>query len=88
MTVQELGKALSKMYENANDGEKATMVHLFGIRFSDDITRNHFTASEIIKNTKLSDGSQVHDSYKTEIQKGINLAKYVCEKEKSCTTHN
>jgi len=85
VTVQELGKRLSEMYENADDGEKATMVHLFGIRFANDITNNNFSASEIIRNTKLSDGSQLYESYKTEIQKGINLAKYVCEKEKKCT---
>ena len=48
MTVQELGKRLSEMYENADDGEKATMVHLFGIRFANDITNNNFSASEII----------------------------------------
>lgn len=77
MTIMELGAALSNMYDNAEEGEKVTMIHLFGIKYSKYIRENGYVAREIINNTKLQDGSQIKNSFDTEINKGINLAKYV-----------
>ena len=82
MTISELGKILGNMYDQAPDGEKVAMIHLFGIRYSKYIRENGFVANEIIKNTMLDSGSQINSSYFSEINKGINLAKYVIEKEK------
>jgi 5-methylcytosine-specific restriction protein B len=81
MTLTNLANMLSQMYENAPDGEKVAMIHLFGIRYSKIIRENNYVAGEIIKQTKLTDGSQIRDSYFAEINKGVNLAKYVIEKE-------
>jgi len=69
------------MYENAPEGDKVAMIHLFGIRYSIEITKNNYVAGEIIKNTKLKSGSKMNDSYQTEISKGVNLSKYVIDKE-------
>ena len=81
MTIVELAKKLSEMYENAPEGDKVTMIHLFGIRYSGEIIKNKYVASEIIKNTELKDGKKMKDSYQTEISKGVNLSKYVIDKE-------
>jgi 5-methylcytosine-specific restriction protein B len=81
MTIVELAKKLSEMYENAPEGDKVAMIHLFGIRYSNEITKNNYVAGEIIKNTKLKNGSQMNTSYQTEISKGVNLSKYVIDKE-------
>jgi hypothetical protein len=81
MTIVELAKKLSEMYENAPEGDKVAMIHLFGIRYSNEILKNNFVAGEIIKNTKLKNGSKMNTSYQTEISKGVNLSKYVIDKE-------
>ena len=81
MTVNELGHELSMMYDDAPEGEKATMVHLFGIRYSKIIRENRITVPEILRNTMLRNGSRIDDGYSPEINKGINLAKYVIEKK-------
>ena len=80
MTINELGKILGEMYENAPDGDKVAMTHLFGIRYSKEIKRNNYIVKEIIKNTRLKNGSSMNESYQTEIHKGIKLAEYVIDK--------
>ena len=37
MTPTELGRILSEMYRDAPKGEATTMIHLFGIRYVDEI---------------------------------------------------
>jgi 5-methylcytosine-specific restriction protein B len=76
-----LAQDLSKMYDNAPDGDKVAMIHLFGIRYAKEINENSITATAIIENTKLSNGESIPSSYVTEINKGIRLAKYVIEKD-------
>jgi hypothetical protein len=81
MTIVELGKKLSEMYENAPEGGQVAMIHLFGIRYASEIKKNNYTAGDIIKNTKRQNGSSMPSSYKAEISKGVNLAEYVIDKE-------
>lgn len=71
MTISELGKELKKMYETAPEKEKVIFIHLFGIKYGAIIIKNNYSVSEIIK------ASGLKESYKTEVQKGINLSKYV-----------
>ena len=80
MTVNELARALSEMYESADRGEKTTMIHLFGIRYAEIIIRNKYSASEILKETRLQNGKKMDASYNTEISKGIRLSRYVTER--------
>ena len=81
MTIHELANILSKMYEEGEERkEKSVMIHLFGIKYAEIMKKNGYTPKEIIKNTKLSNGSAIPESYQVEINKGINLAKYVMEK--------
>jgi len=81
MTIVELAKKLSEMYENAPEGDKVSMIHLFSVRYSNEIIKNNYVAREIIENTELKNGSKMDTSYQTEINKGINLSKYVIDKE-------
>lgn len=80
MVINELSKILSQMYENAPEGEKVTMIHLFSIRYSKIIRDNQYTAKEILKHTKLKDNNKISSKYFVEINKGLNIAKYVIEK--------
>lgn len=52
------------------------MIHLFGIKFSNEIRNNNYSIKEILKLAGMT------ESYQVEINKGINLAKYVDIKTK------
>lgn len=65
----ELGKILNDMYTNAMKGEQVMMIHLFGIKYADDIRMAG------IRDVLLKSG--LRDSYITELNKGVNLSKYV-----------
>lgn len=80
MNLITLSRELSKMYDDADEGEKVAMIHLFGIKNSKIIMKNKYTSAEIIKNTRLKDGTTMKKSYATEISKGVKLGKYVVEK--------
>ena len=82
MNVYELADILSDMYDNALADEKTAMVHLFGIRYANIIRENNISIPEILKWTKLNNGSNISKNYSPEINKGIKLAKYVIEKNK------
>lgn len=74
MTVNEMAAILKLMYENAPKGDSTTMIHLFGVRYADEIKEADFTPKEILKAAEMS------ESYQTEINKGVRLSKYVREK--------
>ena len=81
MSIDELASILSKMYEDGKiRKETSVMMHLFGIRYAPIIKQCGYSPKEIIKNTKLTAGNTIPESYQVEIHKGINLAKYVVEK--------
>ena len=62
------------MYDNAVDGQKVTMIHLFGIQYSDEITACGSSPSKIVRMANLP------ESYGTEVNKGRNLARFVTVK--------
>ena len=59
------------MYDDPDTG-KAVSVHLFGVRYSEVL--EGMPLAEIVIRAGIS------ENYKTEIRKGMNLAKYVVEK--------
>lgn len=69
MTEYILGNVLKEMYETAQAKEQTLNIRLFGIHYAGLL--GQFSKTEILKVAGLS------DSYKTEISKGIKLAKYV-----------
>lgn len=70
MTCMELGKKLREMYD-IKGANKSTMIHLFGIIYADEIRNSDLTPVEIVK------AAQLPESYKAEVQKGMNLSMYV-----------
>jgi len=74
MTVNELGKILKGMYDDAPQGDRAVMIHLFGIKYANEIRENGYTPKDILKSADMP------ESYQAEINKGIKLSKYVFAK--------
>ena len=74
MTTKELGRELREMYLNAPKGDAVAMIHLFGIKYADEISNFENAKNEIIQVSGIS------QSYITELSKGIKLAKYVITK--------
>jgi len=74
MTLQELGKILHDMYSDSEDGEAVAMIHLFGVKYADEI--NDLGVSK----RELAEAAGIGESYATEISKGVKLSKYVCVK--------
>lgn len=75
MTINELGRKLMEMYENAPRGYQVANIHLFGVKYADVIYENDYKVSDIIN------ASGMKKSYATEVSKGIKLARYVIPKE-------
>lgn len=74
MTIDEAARKLADMYrKGAAQKEQVTHIHLFAIMFADEISG--MSLPEILERAGLP------DSYKTELRKGINLAKYVRPKD-------
>jgi len=71
MSENQLASILNEMYENAPSKERVVHIHLFGIRYADEIKKSNVTPKEIIE------ASNLNNSYATEIGKGIKLSKYV-----------
>ncbi len=74
MDLYELGDILNKMYSTAPNGEAVAMIHLFGIKFAEEIKELDYSAKAIAKAAKIN------ESYGTEISKGVKLAQYVVAK--------
>ena len=69
MKIDQASKKLAQMYKDALLNKKVVSVHLFGIKYADEI--RDMSVKDIVI------GAELPESYKTEIRKGINLAKYV-----------
>ena len=72
MTPKELADTLSRMYFDAPSGEKMPKVHLFGIRYADEISACGASVAEIVRLSELS-----RTTLATEVSKGVKLARYV-----------
>jgi 5-methylcytosine-specific restriction protein B len=71
MTKADLAQKLNNMYYNAPKGEKVSMIHLFGIKYSEEIKESNASTKEIAK------AANINESYGTEISKGVKLGHYV-----------
>ena len=74
MTLSALSACLRQMYDSAPDGEQIAMIHLFGIRYANEIKTADCSPKDIIS------AAQMKPSLATELNKGIKLAAYVIEK--------
>ena len=71
MTPQELADTLSRLYRDAPQDEAMAMIHLFGIKYATEIRRCGESVPQLVRR------SCVPDPHKTELYKGMKLAKYV-----------
>jgi hypothetical protein len=69
MNAKELGNKLKEMYDNAPRKELVTMIHLFGIKYHNEI--------ELVGTREVVEASGINISYVAEISKALRLAKYV-----------
>ncbi len=69
MKIEQASKILNQMHQGALPNERALSFHLFAIKYADDI--RNMSAKDI------AIGAGLAESYKTDIRKGVNLAKYV-----------
>lgn len=74
MNIKELGGKLREMYTNAPKGEAVAMIHLFGIKYAEEINNSEYSKKDIVK------ASGISESYLTELTKGVKLAEYVTPK--------
>ena len=72
MTLEEAGRELREMYDTAPRGEQTTHIHLFGIKYADELHG--------LTNQAIVDQSGIPNTYATEVAKGCRLARYVCLK--------
>lgn len=75
MTENDLGNILKTMYNNAIVGNKVTAIHLFGIRYGEEISAKHLSVKNILKCAEMS------KKYSTEIYKDMRLGHYVTIRE-------
>lgn len=68
MQVERLGQLLKQELAKAADRDRAATIHLFGIRYADEIG----SAA-----TRVAEAAEISPKYGTEIRKGMKLAKYV-----------
>lgn len=71
MTPRELADILTQMHRDAPKGHATTMVHLFGIRYFEEIHDCQGSVKEIVRLSKIP------NSYNREVREGIRLARYV-----------
>ena len=69
MTTDEAAHILREMRRKAPKGERATCVHLFGIKYAKELSG--------LSVADIAERATGHKSYQAEINKGILLAKYV-----------
>lgn len=75
MSLGELSAELVRMYNSAPKGESSTMVHLFAIKYANEIKEAGLNANQIAK------AADIYDSAHCEINTGLRLAKYVTVKD-------
>jgi len=71
---RDLVSKLNEMYAGAASGEAAVMVHLFGVKYANEIKAADTSPSRLAKLSILP------DSYGVEINKGVNLSRFVSVK--------
>lgn len=69
MTVTDAAKILKCVYDNAPYGKTAVRIHLFGIKYADELA--DISSREVVSRAGIPHG------YAAEIDKGRNLAEYV-----------
>ncbi len=70
MSEKHLGELLRESYDSARRNEAVLQIHLFAIRYAEEITKNHYSVKAIAEAAGMP-------GYVAELSKGIKLAEYV-----------
>lgn len=70
-TQEALGGILRRMYDAAPAGEQVANIHFFGIKYASAIRDAELNPREVVA------AAGINESYATEVNKGMNLSKYV-----------
>ena len=68
MQIEKLGKLLAEAVAKAPKGDIAVPIHLFGIRYADEIGSSA---------NQVATAAGISEKYGTELRKGMKLAKHV-----------
>ena len=71
----QLAAELRRMYDGAKRNEAACQVHLFGIRYAEELRRCGVPLRQVVEASGISMG------YLSELSKGVKLARYVRPRE-------
>lgn len=66
-SIDELAQVLSNMYNSPDATNKATAIHMFGIKYGAQIRKNGYTSSVLVATAGLN------ASYHAELSKGLNI---------------
>lgn len=75
MTIDEFAKELSKMYSGEDIVSKTTAIHMFGLKYADELEASGINKKDILQ------AAGMPDSYETEINKGIRIYKSIEKNE-------
>ena len=71
LSIEDLGRILKDMYNNAKESGQVAAIHMFGFKYGDIITANGYSQKAIISL------AGINDSYSAELNKGVNIYKSV-----------
>ena len=71
LSIEDLGRILKDMYNNAKESGQVAAIHMFGFKYGDIITANGYSQKAIISL------AGINDSYSVELNKGVNIYKSV-----------
>lgn len=71
LSIEDLGRILKDMYNNAKESGQVAAIHMFGFKYGDIITASGYSQKAIISL------AGINDSYSAELNKGVNIYKSV-----------
>jgi hypothetical protein len=75
LSIDDLGRILADMYNNASAGNQSNAIRMFGIKYGGIIIDNGYSAVAIVK------ASGINASYDSEVSKGISIYKSIRDNE-------
>lgn len=75
LSIDDLGRILADMYNNASAGNQSNAIRMFGIKYGGIIIDNGYSAAAIVK------ASEINASYDSEVSKGISIYKSIRNNE-------
>lgn len=75
MSIEELGRILAEMYNNAPVRNQSNAIRMFGVKYGGVICDNNYSSAAIVK------ASGINSSYDAEVSKGVSIYKSIRDNE-------